>query len=121
MSVDRIKEIDKLILDLKSEKEHLEYINKLPELEKKVHDYLNNKSGGQMLLSKGYSLSEFGLWQVKGEDPNCDLGGSHINPDLGIFEGTLKDALIYAVSHKGFYQWGAGGYVTKVDTIKINK
>lgn len=63
-------------------------------------------------------------WIVYGEDPNCDLGGSHIEPILGYFEGEYADVLAYAKTLKGWSAWGAGGKV-KEYTIpvfkKINK
>ena len=33
------------------------------------------------LLEK-YSPNEKGIWHIQGEDPNCDLGGSHHQPTL---------------------------------------
>lgn len=70
------------------------------------------------LVSK-HQLSEEGLWQVNGEDPNCDMGGSHIQPYLGTFEGKLEDVVAHAVRLPGFWQWGAGGTITKVAPVKI--
>ena len=50
---------------------------------------------------------------VYGEDPNCDMGGSHISPFLGNFEGTFQEVLEHAANNvRGFYAWGGGGYVT---------
>ena len=74
---------------------------------------------GRELLSK-HSLTETGQWQIRGEDPNCDFGGAHHQPDLGIVEGTLKDVIEYAVELKGFWQWGAGGTITKIRVIQID-
>ena len=45
---------------------------------------------GQRLLEK-HQLNEYGTWEVRGEDPNCDMGGYHHEPLLGYFEGTLEE------------------------------
>lgn len=115
----RINDIDLQIKKLQEEKERLVAIDKLPETERKINDYLSRTYSGKKLAEK-YQLTETGLWEVRGEDPNCDLGGSHHQPKLGVVEGSLKDALNYAVNHPNFYTWGGGGDVTKVNTIKIN-
>lgn len=72
------------------------------------------------LISK-HKLTETGLWKVRGEDPNCDFGGSHHMPDLGTYEGKLEDIVAYAVTLPSFWQWGGGGDITKVSLpIKID-
>lgn len=72
-------------------------------------------------LVKQHSLSEYGFWKVRGEDPNCDFGGSHYQPDLGTFEGKLEDVIAYAVNLPNFWQWGAGGDFNKVSKpVKID-
>ncbi len=72
-------------------------------------------------LLKKHSLSEVGIWEVRGEDSNCDLGGHHHMPKLGTFEGKLEDIVAYAVTLSGFWQWGAGGDITKVGApIKVD-
>ena len=73
----------------------------------KVDDYFKTYSGRQ--LRETYSLNTTGLWQIKGEDPNCDFGGNHYQPDLGIVEGKLSDVLDYAVNLPQFWTWGWGG------------
>ena len=71
-------------------------------------------------LIQKHKLTETGLWKVRGEDPNCDFGGSHHMPDLGTYEGKLEDIIAYAVTLPSFWQWGAGGDITKVGLpIKI--
>ena len=67
--------------------------------------YMNTYSGQHL----NYPLSTDGVWQVFGEDPNCDLGGAHYRPDLGIYEGRLEDIIRMAVELPGFWQWGGGG------------
>lgn len=119
MSQQRIKNIDIEIAKLQAEKEKLEVIERLPEVERKVKDYLDRTYSGKRLLEH-HSLDEKGLWKVKGEDPNCDMGGYHHQPELGIVDGTLKEALEYAIQHPSFYTWGGGGDFEKVNIIKPN-
>ena len=118
MSQSRIEEIEKEIASLIAEKKGLLKIKNKPVIQEKIKDYLGRTySGGQLL--KKHTLDEKGLWKVRGEDPNCDLGGSHHQPDLGVVEGTLQEALEYALAHKDFYTWGGGGNFEKITTIKL--
>jgi hypothetical protein len=71
-------------------------------------------------LLKKHSLSEYGIWRVRGEDPNCDWGGSHHQPDLGSYEGKLQDVIRVAVELPGFWQWGAGGDITRTNIEKVD-
>lgn len=61
-----------------------------------------------------YDEDEEGTWHILGEDPNCDLGGYHHEPDLGTFEGTFGEAVDHAMDLKGFFSWGGGGRIKKV-------
>ena len=71
-------------------------------------------------LMKNHSLSEHGIWEILGDHPNCDMGGSHHQPSLEIVEGTLEKAIQYAVELSGFWQWGGGGNLVKRENkIKI--
>lgn len=110
-----LAEIDKLNEELKS----IEIEERRPIVERKANKWLNSFSGKQLL--KKHSLTEYGTWEVKGEDPNCDMGGYHHNPHLGYFEGTLFDVIKKAVELKGFYSWGSGGEISKLEPIKIQK
>lgn len=65
-----------------------------------------------------HTLDEYGVWEVRGEDQNCDLGGSHHMPFLGRFEGTLSDIIDYAVDLPNFWTWGGGGEIRKSSAIK---
>jgi len=60
------------------------------------------------------------VYAVYGEDPNCDMGGSHICPFLGNVEGTFIEVLKYAADNmRGFYAWGGGGgHITPVKELK---
>ena len=77
-----------------------------------VAHYLNTTYSGRDLLKK-HSLDEEGIWEVKGEDPNCDLGGYHHCPHLFTAKGKLIDVLNKAVNVPKFYTWGGGGTITK--------
>lgn len=79
-------------------------------------DFFNTHSCKHLLQK--HSLTETGLWKILGEDPNCDMGGSHHQPDLGIVEGKLADVIAYAVTLPNFWQWGAGGNIKKISNIK---
>lgn len=69
-------------------------------------------------LLKKHSLNEEGMWQIFGEDPNCDFGGTHIKPNLGFVEGKLEDVIEYAVDLPNFWSWGSGGSIKKIDNVK---
>lgn len=73
---------------------------------------------GRELLKK-HSLNEVGTWQIYGEDPNCDFGGPHHEPELGIVTGKLDDVIKYAVELKGFWQWGGGGRIVKIKIADV--
>lgn len=79
-----------------------------------VKEYLSTWSGKDLL--KNHSLDETGLWKILGEDPNCDLGGHHYTPELGLVTGKLENVIAYALTLPHFYTWGAGGSFKKVPT-----
>lgn len=74
--------------------------------------YLETWNGRELL--KKYNLKDSGLWNVYGEDPNCDLGGPHHEPYLGLYRGTLRNIIADAVNLPRFYTWGGGGRIEKV-------
>lgn len=74
---------------------------------------------GEALLKK-HHLNEAGVWQVRGEDTNCDFGGSHHMPYLGTFEGKLRDVISVAVDLPSFWTWGAGGDITRISVTKVD-
>lgn len=80
--------------------------------------FLRTFSGKELL--KKHKLTDKGLWRIRGEDPNCDLGGYHSQPDLGTVEGTLQNVIEYAVLLKNFWTWGYGGDITSVTVAKID-
>jgi hypothetical protein len=69
--------------------------------------YLDSYSGRELL--KKYTLDQEGIWEIRGEDPNCDLAGSHHQPKLGIVQGKLQDIIMFGCTLSGFWQWGGGG------------
>ena len=110
----RIDQIDKEIEILNAEKEQLLAIERLPKVKQKVTNYLNSTYSGKRLLEK-HSLDEEGYWKILGEDPNCDMGGYHHQPNLGTYKGTLEKVLEIAVQHDDWSAWGGGGDVVKVN------
>ena len=82
--------------------------------------YTERLYGGKELL-KSYDLDTYGTWQIKGEDKNCDLGGPHHEPDLGLFKGTLEDCIKYAISLPRFWTWGGGGRILAVSIMESKK
>jgi hypothetical protein len=66
-----------------------------------------------------FRLHEEGIWEVRGEDPNCDLGGAHIEPSLGFFQGKLMDVVAKAVEMDRFWQWGSGGSIRKIEVVQL--
>lgn len=83
-----------------------------------VQRIMNSYSVQQLL--KTHSLREYGIWRIKGEDPNCDFGGHHHQPDLGLVEGFLDEVIDYAVELKSFWTWGAGGTIEPQNIKKID-
>ena len=72
-----------------------------------VDKFLDSYNGRELL--KKYNLEDYGLWTVRGEDPNCDLGGTHHMPLVGHYEGVLEDVIKEAVQEYNFWTWGGGG------------
>ena len=62
-----------------------------------------------------------GVWTIFGEDPNCDMGGSHHEPNLGKVQGTLKKAILHALTKDTFVSWGGGGHLKLSGKEKITK
>ena len=88
-------------------------------LQKQIDKYKSTYSGSRLIQK--HSLSDYGVWKINGEDPNCDLGGSHSNPYLCTVEGTLENVIKHAVALQGFWQWGGGGVITKIEEKEIKK
>ena len=78
--------------------------------------YLETYSGKELL--EKHNLSEDGTWNIFGEDPNCDLGGSHSTPFLVTLGGKLEDVIRVAVNLPNFWTWGGGGMIELTKVIK---
>jgi hypothetical protein len=79
--------------------------------------YLRTYSGKRLL--EEHSLDETGIWEIRGEDPNPDMGGYHHNPYIATVQGTLEKAIDYAVISSNFWTWGGGGQITKKDIKEL--
>jgi len=84
----------------------------------KLEDFRRNYSYKELI--KKHSLDEVGVWEIHGEDPNCDLGGSHHSPHLATVTGRLGDVVEAAVELPNFWTWGAGGDICAVKIISID-
>jgi len=89
------------------------------ELSDQAAKWLRTSYSGQRLMGK-HRLDETGFWHIKGEDPNCDFGGHHYQPDLGVVQGKLSEVVNYAVRQNRFYTWGAGGDITKISITEVS-
>lgn len=78
------------------------------------HDNVRNR------LLKDHPANEFGTWRILGEDPNCDLGGAHHEPELETVTGTYQNVVDYAITLRGFFQWGGGGRIVKMPNFHKN-
>jgi septal ring factor EnvC (AmiA/AmiB activator) len=114
-----IKKHKETILELEKEILKLEIELSRIHPDNSVDKYLKRYEGQELL--KKHSLNEEAIWEVRGEDPNPDLGGHHHQPLLGYFEGTLEKVLLTAVNLDGFYHWGAGGKIIKIEKSLIKK
>jgi hypothetical protein len=56
----------------------------------------------------------YNMWEIKAEDENCDMGGSHHQERLAVVRGSYRKACEYAVKLKGFAGWGYGGNVVPI-------
>lgn len=77
--------------------------------------YLTSFNGG--IVTKKHSLSDFGLWEVRGESEHDGVHGSYTLPLLGYFQGTLQNVLMYVVELDKFWTYGSGGEIKAIDNI----
>jgi hypothetical protein len=68
-------------------------------------------------MKKAYKDDENGLWAILGEDQNCDYNGPRLVPNLGYARGNYADVLRYAKTLKGFFSYGSGGEVIKIENV----
>ena len=90
------------------------------EHEKAFKKYTQTLYCGRQLMIK-HNLTDTGVWHIQGEDPNCDWGGPHSQPDLGYFTGTLKECIKYAIDLPSFWTWGAGGKITATEPVMASQ
>ena len=77
----------------------------------KLEDFQNNT---RIRLLKEHNPNEVSIWEIRGEDPNPDLGGSHSEPLLETVSGTYRNVVEYALKIPRFYSWGSGGRIINV-------
>jgi len=80
-----------------------------------IRKFLGSYDGAK--FAEKHSLSTTGIWVIRGEDPNCDLGGSHYHPLIGYFKGTAREALEYGINDSRWIVWGSGGSIEKIEII----
>ena len=83
-------------------------------------DLIAKYKDGYNYKENPYPDNQVGVWEVRGEDPNCDFGGSHHSPYLGTFAGTLIDVVSMAVEMPQFWTWRDGGEIKLVTVVKID-
>jgi hypothetical protein len=110
-----IKEIDNQIAQLERRKKALQAEDDRLHTNERVDRYLKTYNGRRLLGL--HKLTDEGTWQILGEDPNCDIHGTHVTPHLAFVEGTLENAIIYGVDLPNFWAWGGGGEFKKVQKI----
>lgn len=67
--------------------------------------------------NQSIGTNTYGIWDIRGEDPNCDFGGSHSEPHLGYAEGTLNDVAAFASTLKEISTWGSFGHLRLISNI----
>lgn len=87
-------------------------------MENRFKQFTEISYSGRQLLKK-YPLNTEGIWEIRGEDPNCDWGGHHHQPYLATLRGRLRDVITLAVEMPGFWNWGAGGSITLIQVQEI--
>ena len=71
------------------------------------------------LINK-FPATQEGTWWIRGEDPNCDWGGPHSQPNLGYYTGRYVDIVDLALTMPGFWTWGGGGSISEVKTKAVS-
>ena len=71
-------------------------------------------------LLKEKPQEHYDVWEIRGEDPNPDMGGHHHMPRLMILRSTYEEAVEIALNLKNFIGWGAGGDIRPVIIMTIN-
>ena len=114
-----INELTDKLKELKDKKIKIEFEAGRLHHNDDVNNYLMGY-GGKRLIEK-YELTYYGIWEILGEDPNCDYAGSHHQPHIAYVEGTLEKALLYAVKQPKWLTWGGGGDIKPIPEKLIIK
>jgi hypothetical protein len=114
-----ISELNKQISNLEQKKAKIQYEVGRIHPNDDVDKYLRGYSGERLM--KSHKLTDNGIWEILGEDPNCDFNGCHSQPHIAYVEGTLEKALLYAVKQPRWYSWGAGGDIKPISEKLIIK
>lgn len=80
-----------------------------------VERYLQTIPGRE--LSKLHLLHEKKIWGIWGELEAPDSPHA-VNPFLGVYDGTLLDAIQVALKTQNFITWGGGGIIRPVPVLK---
>lgn len=67
------------------------------------------------------NADKISTWEILGEDPNCDLGGAHYQPKLGIYQGKYEDIVSHALGMSAFISWGSGGDIKEVKIQTVDE
>ena len=81
--------------------------------------FLNGKDNLYMFIAGGPLEQAVRTWLVRGEDPNCDIGGHHHQPHIGYVTGTFEKAIAWAVLQPKWVAWGAGGDISLVESTVL--
>lgn len=87
------------------------------EREEKLEERRNHPKRKTLLAN--YPATRYGIWVVRGEDPNCDLGGSHVEPLIGYVEGMYEIVVDWALVQPAFFAWGSGGSIEEIVVKKL--
>lgn len=115
----QISELNEKISILEKQKEKLKYEEGRLHHNDDVDKFLRGFYGERLM--KEHHISDYGLWEILGEDPNCDYSGSHIQPHIAYVEGTLEQAILYAVKQPKWNTWGTGGNIKPIPDQLIIK
>lgn len=99
----------------KRERHKMIEIESDPKIEKAIEHYLKSYH----YQHNAYSVNEEGIFEVRGEDPNCDFGGPHHQPLLFVAQGKFIDILTRAVKTNNWMTCGSGGTITKLKIDKV--
>lgn len=80
----------------------------------------SNQERAKARLLAQFPLTKEGIWEVRAEDENCDLGGSHYQRLLGYYSGRYGDIVDFALELRGFFAWGHGGDIKEVTVTQID-